>query len=248
MSIKGRINSVETFGTVDGPGIRYIVFFQGCPLRCQYCHNRDSWDIKGGKEISLKELVQDIKKYIPFMKASGGGVTVSGGEPTLQLPFLTALARELKSLGIHVALDTSGYISYGAVQELIKYVDLVLLDLKEMNALRHLSLTSVDNRKILQFARDLSERNIPLWIRHVVVPGITDNEEDLSRLAQFIKTLNTVERVDLLPYHSMGRFKWKTLQVPYPLEQISDATDLDIAKAAAIFEKYGVHIISSVVA
>ncbi len=248
MSIKGRIYSIETFGTVDGPGIRYVVFLQGCPLRCQYCHNRDSWDPKGGTETTVEELVNDIKKYTPFMQASGGGVTLSGGEPTLQLSFVTALAKELKALGIHVALDTSGFVAFEAVKDLINYVDLVLLDLKEMNPTKHRALTSVDNQKILDFAQAMSNHNIPLWIRHVVVPGVTDSKADLVSLAQYLQGLKTVERVDLLPYHSMGKFKWKRLELDYPLEAIPDATDSDIQKAASILREYGLNTKSSVVA
>lgn len=248
MSIKGRIHSVETFGTVDGPGIRYIIFFQGCPLRCQYCHNRDSWDKNSGKEALVEDLVTDIKKYIPFMKTSGGGVTFSGGEPTLQLPFLIALAKELKGLGLHLALDTSGYVPFSEAEELLQYIDLVLLDLKEVNPQKHKDLTGVENTRILEFAMELSHHGIPLWIRHVVVPGITDAPEDVEALAQFILSLNTVQRVELLPYHSMGKFKWNKLQVKYPLDHIKDATDSDLKKVSNILCAYHINIKCSVVA
>lgn len=248
MSIKGMIHSVETFGTVDGPGIRYIVFFQGCPLRCQYCHNRDTWNLKDGKEVTVDELINDIKKYIPFMKSSNGGVTISGGEPTLQLEFLTALLKELKKLGIHTCLDTSGFVHLDGVKGLLEYVDLVLLDIKHIDPEKHLMLTGVENKKTLEFAKYLAEINKDMWIRHVVVPTITDSPEDVKELAAFINTLKSVKKVELLPYHSMGKIKWKKLHQLYPLEDIKDATDQDLLRVAKLMDQKGVKVIGSVVA
>lgn len=238
MSDQGRVYAIETFGTVDGPGIRYIVFLQGCPLRCQYCHNRDSWDPHQGKETTVKDLVEDIKKYVPYMKASGGGVTFSGGEPTLQLSFLTALARELKALDIHLALDTSGYFSVAQAQELLNYIDLVILDLKEFDPQAHVSLTGVKNDRILQTAQELSAMGMPLWIRHVVVPTLTDQQESLEAMGEFLTTLGSLKQVELLPYHSMGKFKWSNVRCSYPLENIPDATQKDILRSASYLEKF----------
>lgn len=248
MSIKGRIHSVETFGTVDGPGIRYIIFLQGCPLRCKYCHNRDTWSLNGGREVSVDEVLSDIKKYIPFMTSSGGGVTISGGEPTLQMEFLITLLKELKLLGIHTALDTSGFVEITQIKELIEYVDLVLLDIKHMDSLRHQWLTGFSNEKILAFAKFLSDNRIPMWIRHVVVPTITDNELDVRALAKFIDSLESVSRVEILPYHSMGKYKWSSLNLAYPLEGIRDAKQPDIERVYRIFEEFNVIQKVSVVA
>lgn len=242
------IHSIETFGTVDGPGIRYVIFMQGCPLRCQYCHNRDTWNITDGKEMTLNEIIEDIKKYIPFMKSSNGGVTISGGEPTLQLPFITELLKELKSLGIHTCLDTSGYVNSVNINELLEFVDLVLLDLKEINPTKHISITGVSNERILKFARYLSEIGKPMWIRHVVIPGLTDDLIDVIELSKFIQELDTVEKVELLPYHSMGKVKWKKLMLIYPLENIRDAVDSDIKRVSDIMHQYGIKINGSVVA
>ncbi|AOY76760.1 pyruvate formate-lyase-activating protein [Clostridium formicaceticum] len=239
MTVKGKIHSVETFGTVDGPGIRYVIFFQGCPLRCKFCHNRDTWNLEDGKEISVSELVDDIKKYIPFIKASGGGVTISGGEPTLQSEFLLNLLKELKKHDLHTCLDTSGFISSASsIDEILEYVDLVLLDLKHIDPAKHKNLTGVDNHGILSFAKYLDSKNMPMWIRHVVIPTITDEEAALKALAEFVFTLDAVKKVDLLPYHSMGKFKWKEYNSLYPLEGIRDANEADIAKARSIFNKY----------
>ncbi|AKL94955.1 pyruvate formate-lyase 1-activating enzyme [Clostridium aceticum] len=246
MTVKGRIHSVETFGTVDGPGIRYVIFFQGCPLRCKFCHNRDTWNLSDGKEMSVDDLVEDIKKYIPFIKASGGGVTISGGEPTMQPEFLLSLLKELKKLHIHTCLDTSGFISsHMNIEEMLKYIDLVLLDLKHIGPDEHKDLTGVDNSRILSFAKSLDHKNIPIWIRHVVIPTITDEEESLRALAEFVLTLKSVKKVDLLPYHSMGKFKWKEYSSSYPLEGIPDASEEDIAKARMIFDKYSKYILTA---
>ncbi|SNS36849.1 pyruvate formate lyase activating enzyme [Anaerovirgula multivorans] len=239
MSLEGRIHSVETFGTVDGPGIRYVIFFQGCPLRCKFCHNRDTWNIQDGKEITVAELVNDIKKYIPFMDSSGGGVTISGGEPTLQLEFLLSLLKELKKYNIHTCLDTSGFVHLNSdMDEILKYIDLVLLDLKHIDPIKHKNLTGVSNDKILSFAKYLNAKKVDIWIRHVVIPAVTDEEVDIKSLAEFIFTLNIVKKIDLLPYHSMGKFKWLSTQGFYPLEEIREATDADVLRFKNILYRY----------
>ncbi|ABR48368.1 pyruvate formate-lyase activating enzyme [Alkaliphilus metalliredigens QYMF] len=248
MSITGKIHSIETFGTVDGPGIRYIIFFQGCPLRCKYCHNRDTWDLQGGKEMTVDEVISDIKKYIPFMVSSGGGVTISGGEPTLQMEFLTALLLEIKKLNLHTAIDTSGFVHLDLMKQILPYVDLVLLDLKHIDPQKHLNLTGVSNEKILSFAQYLSDNEISIWMRHVVVPSLTDQEEDVHRLAQFATSLKTVERIDLLPYHSMGKHKWESMGLEYPLQDLRDANDIDIKKVKAIFDLYELKVIADTAA
>ncbi|PLS15995.1 pyruvate formate-lyase 1-activating enzyme [Bacillus sp. M6-12] len=212
--------------TVDGPGIRYIVFTQGCLLRCQYCHNVDTWGIGRGKRATVDDIIKDLQSYLPFIQASKGGITVSGGEPLLQIPFVKALFKECKRLGIHTALDSSGGCFSEApaflqqLDELLKYTDLVLLDIKHIDREKHLKLTGKYNEHILTFAKYLSDKKIPVWIRHVLVPGITDDTLDLKRLGNFIQTLSNVEKVEVLPYHKLGVYKWEALGLEYPLKDM----------------------------
>lgn len=235
--IYGNIHSTESFGTVDGPGIRYIVFTQGCLLRCQYCHNADTWNIGTGRKMSVSEIINDLKSYLPFIEASGGGITVSGGEPLLQIPFLIELFKECKKLGIHTTIDSSGGCYSQAkyfqdnLKELMKYTDLILLDLKHIDREKHLKLTGKTNEHILEFARFLSDINKPVWIRHVLVPTVTDDEEDLIKLGEFISTLKNVEKVEILPYHKLGIYKWETLGLQYPLNDIEPPTDESVKHA-----------------
>jgi len=236
MEIKGRIHSFETFGTLDGPGIRFVVFMQGCPLRCIYCHNRDTWDVGGGEEYTPDEVIEKMKKYLTYIETSGGGITVTGGEPTLQADFVTKLFRRCKALGVHTALDTSGFVSIDKAAALLKYTDLVLLDIKHAVDEKHKSITGVGNEKIKEFARYLSDKAIPVWIRYVLVPGYTDNEEDLRLAAIFIKELKNVQKVEVLPYHNMGSFKWKSLGKSYPLENTKAPTAEQVKTAAEILE------------
>ncbi len=238
--MKGRIHSVETCGTVDGPGLRYIIFTQGCPLRCQFCHNPDTWKVGDGNIVSVNELVEDILTYLPFFQASGGGVTVSGGEPLLQSKFLIALFKELKKHDIHTAIDTSGghFVKSPSflkmLDELLELTDLVLLDLKQINPERHKVLTGMSNEHILEFAKYLKEKQIPVWIRHVLVPERTDFDEDLYQLANFIKSLTNVEKVEVLPYHKLGVYKWETLGLDYQLEGIEPPTAERVENAERI--------------
>ncbi|HDO9659614.1 TPA: pyruvate formate lyase-activating protein [Clostridioides difficile] len=243
--IKGKIHSIETFGTVDGPGIRYILFFQGCPLRCKYCHNRDTWDIKSGKEYTVDEIITDALKYTSFMKFSGGGITASGGESTLQPEFLSELFKKAKENDIHTCLDTSGFVDIETIDPVLDNTDLVLLDLKHMVEEKSIDLTGVGMGKALKLARHLESRNIPVWIRHVLVPGITDDVDNLEKLGQFVATLKNVERFELLPYHSMGIHKWKSLGIDYELKDVPDATKEDVQKANEIISKFGVKVYNS---
>lgn len=207
----GRIHSVETGGTVDGPGIRYIVFTQGCPLRCKFCHNPDTWDKNGGKEIDVEELMEDILKYKAYFQFSKGGVTISGGEPLLQPQFVYELLKRCKEEGIHTAIDTSGSVIPANLDDILLVTDLVLLDIKQIKPEKHKDLTGLDNSHTLKLAKRLSEKNIPVWIRHVLVPGITDIEEDLKELGMYLAALTNVEKVEVLPYHKMGEYKWQAL-------------------------------------
>ncbi|WP_373599619.1 pyruvate formate-lyase-activating protein [Paraclostridium bifermentans] len=240
--IKGRVHSIETFGTVDGPGIRFILFMQGCPLRCKYCHNRDTWDVKGGKEYTVDEIMTEVNKYAPYMKFSGGGLTVSGGEATLQPEFLKELFKKAKKDGVHTCLDTSGFVNIETIDPVLDYTDLVLLDLKHMDNNKAKDLTGVGIEKTLELAKHLSDRNIPVWIRHVLVPGYTDDRENLESLGKFVSTLKNVDRVELLPYHTLGVHKWENMGFDYELKNVPDATKEDVAKAAEVLAEYGVKV------
>ena len=229
-----KIHSIESFGTVDGPGVRFVIFLQGCHLECKYCHNRDTWDINGGNYISVEELVSKIEKYKPYIQKDGG-VSVTGGEPLLQPHFLISLFKELKKQNIHTAIDTSGMIDItDTIKELLSLTDLVLLDIKHINSEKCKDLVGYSNEKELAFARYLSDNNIPVWIRQVIVPGITDNNEDLLELKEFISSLKTVQKVELLPYHNMGEYKWTNLNKDYPFKNIRTATTNDIENAKNI--------------
>lgn len=244
MTTYGNIHSVETCGTVDGPGIRYIVFTQGCLLRCQYCHNADTWEIGTGKQMSPEEIVADIELYKPFMDASGGGVTVSGGEPLLQIPFIIELFKLCKEKGIHTTIDSSaGCFSRSPefleqFDELLKYTDLILLDIKHIDSKRHIKLTGKPNEHILDCARYLSEKGQPVWIRHVLVPTVNDQDEYLERMGKFLGTLNNIEKVEILPYHQLGVYKWETLGYKYPLAGIQSPSDESVEHAYKMLTKY----------
>jgi pyruvate formate lyase activating enzyme len=241
--MNGNVHSIETFGTVDGPGIRYVIFLQGCLLRCQFCHNADTWEIGTGKQMSVEEIMHDLTSYLPFIDASDGGITVSGGEPLLQISFLLELFKECKKRGIHTTIDSSGgcYSSSPHFQEqlidLLKYTDLILFDLKHIDREKHKKLTGMTNDHILQFARFLSDHQVPVWIRHVLVPTVTDDEKDLNELGDFIGTLKNVRRVEILPYHKLGVYKWETLGLEYPLKEVHPPSDEEVAKAYKILTK-----------
>lgn len=232
-----RIHSIETFGTVDGPGIRFVIFMQGCLLKCKYCHNRDTWSINEGTIISVDELLDKIERYKNYMSLSGGGVTVTGGEPLLQTKFLINLFKELKNRNISTAIDTSGMFDLtDDIRKLLKFTDLVLLDIKHINNEKCKNLVGSSNEKELEFARYLSDNNIPVWIRQVIIPGITDDEKDLLTLKKFISTLNNVEKIELMPYHELGKFKWEDLGLNYELDGVATATNEDIQRAKRILE------------
>jgi len=230
----GRVHSFESFGTLDGPGIRFVVFLQGCPLKCIYCHNRDTWDISGGTLYTSEQIIEKLKNYISYIKFSGGGITVTGGEPTLQAEFVTDIFKKCKVLGVHTALDTSGFADIPKVEELLKFTDLVLLDIKQASDEKHKEITGVSNKKIREFAMYLSQKNIPVWIRYVLVPGFTDSDEDLNAAASFIKSMRNVEKVEVLPYHSMGAYKWEALGEKYKLSGVKEPTPQQVEAARRI--------------
>lgn len=236
--LTGRIHSLETFGTVDGPGIRFVLFMQGCLLKCQYCHNPDTWSLTDGKEMSVEEVLAEIEPYLSYYRSSGGGLTVSGGEATLQAPFVTELFREVKKRwNLHTTLDTNGYNEGDKIKDLLDVTDLVMLDLKHMDNDKHIKLTSKPNDRMLNMAKWLSDHERPMWIRYVLVPGINDEEEDLRNLGRFVAGLNAVEKLELLPYHEMGIYKWQELGWAYPLEGVSAPTQEEVNWATKVIQE-----------
>ena len=213
------------------PGIRFVLFMQGCPLQCKYCHNKDVSIRCGGKDYSPEQMMNEIIKYKTYYDLSGGGLTVTGGEPFMQPGFLLELLKLAKQNNIHTCIDTSGFTNLNLVDPILDYTDLVLLDIKHIDSNKCIDLTGKDNTKALLLAQHLNKRNIPVWIRYVLVPGITDDEQDLNNLGQFINTLDNVEQLDILQYHTLGVFKWKELGLEYELEGIREATEDDVKRA-----------------
>ncbi len=236
---QGYIHSTESFGTVDGPGIRFVVFFQGCPMRCQYCHNPDTWEMGKGRKMTVEEIMSAYEKNTTFYR--NGGITATGGEPLMQLPFLIRLFKEAKSRDIHTCLDTSGIVyrkeRAEEFAELFKYVDLVLLDIKHSLAQGHVKLTGQDQKPVIAFADALEAAGIPMVIRHVAVPGITDKEEELTALGHLIGKYKNLKGLDVLPYHTMGVKKYEALGLSYPLEGTNSMTKEDAKKAREIVIK-----------
>jgi len=258
----GKIHSIETFGTVDGPGVRFVVFFQGCPMRCQYCHNPDTWLTEDGTEMTAEEIMERFLRNAAFYKT--GGITATGGEPMLQMEFLTELFSMAKERGIHTCLDTSGILFPGelaemkcretesgragnngpgeaadtspnlrleAVDRLLAVTDLVMLDIKHIRDAEHRKLTGHSNRNVLAFAKYLEQKQIPVWVRHVVVPGITFDEAELTELGNFIGTLSNLEKLEVLPYHALGEVKYENLGIDYVLKGTPQLTKDEAAAA-----------------
>lgn len=239
--VQGNIHSIESFGTVDGPGIRMVIFMQGCPMRCLYCHNPDTWSFDENKKMTVDEILTKYESIKEFLK--NGGITVTGGEPLAQVDFITELFKQAKNKGIHTAIDTSGVLfnreKTAKIDELLKYTDLVMLDIKHINDEEHKKLTGFSNKNILEFAKYLSEKNISTWIRHVVVPTINDKIEYLRELGTFLATLDSVKALDMLPYHNMAEPKYKSLGLEYPLKGIEPASKEEIMKARfSVFRAY----------
>ncbi len=234
-----RVHSVESFGSVDGPGIRFVIFLKGCAMRCQYCHNPDTWDRAGGNLRSVDDVLSQALRYRSYW-GEKGGITVSGGEALLQIQPLTELFHKAKDLGINTCLDTSAQPfsrkdgRFLAFEALMKYTDLVLLDIKHIDNDAHKRLTGWENENILDCARYLSDIHKPVWIRHVLVPGINDDDESLHKLRSFIDTLSNVERVEVLPYHALGVYKWEQLGIPYKLTDVKPPTEESVLHARKI--------------
>ncbi|MFZ5990111.1 MAG: pyruvate formate-lyase-activating protein [Bacillota bacterium] len=238
MGVQGRIHSFESFGTVDGPGIRFVVFMQGCPFCCMYCHNPDTWSYEEGSFHTAEEVFKKIKRFTPYFKNTGGGVTVSGGEPLMQIDFLVELFRCCKEEVIHTAIDTNGFhqTSSSNLDALLKYTDMVLLDIKHMNPEKHKKITGFSNNQVLDFAKYLNLKNVPTWIRYVVVPGLTDDEQGIKDLDSFIKGLSNIEKIELLPFHKMGEHKWKELGRIYNLSDTPPASASHMERVKMLFD------------
>lgn len=244
MSGIGRIHSIETFGTVDGPGIRFIVFTQGCPLRCLYCHNPDCRNAHEGKEVSVDYLVSEIEKCKSFIRK--GGVTVSGGEPLMQPEFTKKIFDRCHQLGLHTALDTSGYCDLEIAKPVLEATDLVLLDIKSYIPELYYQVTNVSIEPTLAMARYLSDVGKPVWIRFVLVPHLTDNLSNVEQLADFIATLKNVERLEVLPFHKMGEYKWEQLGLPYALKDTPAASEELVQQTVEVFCQRGINALGAI--
>ncbi|AEI38434.1 pyruvate formate-lyase-activating protein [Zymomonas mobilis] len=240
--IEGRIHSTEIGGAVDGPGVRFVLFLAGCALRCQYCHNPDSWSLKNGRLTTASQIKDEIASYAHFLKRAGGGLTLSGGEPLVQPEFTKTILKAAKALGLHTAIDTSGFLGAQADDDLLADTDLVLLDIKAFSEKRYKEITGVNLQPTLSFARRLAAIKKPIWLRYVLVPGLTDNYNEIANLADFAATLGNVERVDVLPFHKMGEYKWKSLGLSYQLEKTQPPSEAQLAKVRQIFQDNGLKL------
>lgn len=238
---EGYIHAIETMGCLDGPGIRFVLFMQGCNLKCSYCHNVNSQFKNCGQKMNTNEVSKEVIKYKEFFFSSNGGITVSGGEPLLQIHFLIELFKFLKKENIHTAVDTSGDFKLNEktkaiFDELLAFTDLILLDVKLIDEEKHIKLTGFTNKHILELGKYISKKGIPLWIRHVLVPGITNKEGDIQRLKDYVDELKTVEKIEVLPYHSMGKSKWEELGLNFTLKGVIAPTDREIIDAKVILQ------------
>lgn len=239
-NVVGRLHSIESFGAVDGPGVRFVAFLQGCPLRCRYCHNPDTWNPQEGTVISSGELVEQILTYKSFI--SRGGVTISGGEPLLQAEFCEAVIDGCHENGIHTAIDTSGFIPLEISKNAIDKADMLLLDIKDIDPDDCEALTGQSNENAIKTLDYCEETKKPVWIRHVIVPTVTLKDEKLQRLGKFLKKYSCIEKVELLPYHIMGKYKWEQLKIPYSLEGIEPPEKEEVERAKEILRQEGIEI------
>ena len=240
LDITGRIHSVETFGSLDGPGIRYLLFLQGCPMRCIYCHNPDSWDLHSGTQMSVEEIMREISRYRNFIMT--GGITLSGGEPLMQPEFCEAIISESQKRGFHVAVDTSGSMPLEECKEAVALADLLLLDIKALDEKLCKEMTGHSNRNPLAILDYREQINKPVWIRHVLVPGYTLDKDKLTNLAQYLSKYKCIERIELLPFHKMGEYKWEQLNLPYKLYDTPAPTRDEIDMAVSIMKKYNLPV------
>lgn len=233
-----RVHSIETCGTVDGPGIRFVLFLQGCPLRCQFCHNPDTWKTSGGTAYTIDQLFDEIVKYKSYMRFSKGGLTVTGGEPLLQVKALLPLFKKCKEAGIHTAIDTSGYIFNEHVEELLTYTDLVLLDIKHFDPVQYQHITGVELAPTLRFLDYTRDHNLNVWIRYVLVPGLSDQLDTIEALSKHLSLFPNISRIDILPFHKMGEFKWAELGLDYQLSETIEPSKSSVQAAMEIFKKH----------
>lgn len=240
--IIGRIHSYETCGTVDGPGIRFVVFMQGCPLRCQYCHNPDTWNMSDGSTHTPQDVYNEMVKYKSYMKFSNGGITVTGGEPLLQAQFVTELFKLCKADGIHTAIDTSGFIFNDQVKSLLDLTDLVLLDVKHFDPEQYKIVTGAALKPTLDFLDYLGKINKPAWIRYVLVPGLTDQLPSIEALAKHLGQYKNIEKIEVLPFHKMGEYKWKTLNLDYKLSDVNEPTQELREEVIKTFKMYNLNV------
>jgi pyruvate formate lyase activating enzyme len=238
----GFLHSFTTGSTVDGPGVRVVAWTTGCMFRCLYCHNPDTWTMSNGIPVTIDKAVTELRKYRRGLKVMSGGFTLSGGEPLMQHRFAVKLLTAAKTMGIHTALDTNGIYGDRVSDAELEMIDLVLLDIKTWDPERHRKLTGMDNGPTLEFARRLAARKRPISLRFVLVPGLTDDQEDIAQIARFVAGLGNVERVDVLPFHQMGRFKWKNLGIPYTLEAIEPASNELVEQTCAVFRTEGLKV------
>ena len=238
----GFLHSFTTGSTVDGPGVRVVAWTTGCMFRCLYCHNPDTWTMSNGIPVTIDKAVTELRKYRRGLKVMSGGFTRSGGEPLMQHRFAVKLLTAAKTMGIHTALDTNGIYGDRVSDAELEMIDLVLLDIKTWDPERHRKLTGMDHGPTLEFARRLAARKRPISLRFVLVPGLTDDQEDIAQIARFVAGLGNVERVDVLPFHQMGRFKWKNLGIPYTLEAIEPASNELVEKTCAVFRAEGLKV------
>ena len=240
--LTGRIHSLESGGMVDGPGIRFVVFTQGCPLRCLYCHNPDAQGLCEGREMTVEALMAEISKYRSYMKFTGGGVTITGGEPLMQRDFVSEVFRRCQALGIHTTLDTSGFASQSVAATVLEHVDLAMLCIKAFDEDTHTRLTGVPREPSLRFAEYLHSIHKPTWIRFVLVPGITDSVANVEGLAQFLAPMGNIEKVEILPFHKLGEFKWERLGLDYALKDTPSPTAAQVQQVAEVFRRYHLNV------
>ena len=240
----GYYHSYEITGSVNGPGIRFTLYLSGCPLRCQYCQNPDMWTLRNGRRVTVGRMLDEVARYASFVKTAHGGVTVSGGEPMLQIRFLQGLFRRCKQdLGLHTAVDTSGFLGARASDDFLDLVDLFLLDIKAGDEQLYYLVTSAELAPTLRFARRLSDRGNPMWVRYVLVPGLTDAADDVEKVARFTSTLAHVERVEVLPFHQLGASKWADLQLPYQLADVPPAAPELVRRVEDQFRAHGLTVV-----
>lgn len=237
MSTLGYVHSVETFGTLDGPGIRYVVFLQGCSLRCKYCHNPDTWAFHKGKKMCSTDVISDILRYKSYIKT--GGVTVSGGEPLLQSDFVAEILKLCHDNGIHTCIDTSGIVPVEVCKNAIDEADLLLLDIKHIDTEKCKDITGKGNENALKMLNYRQQQGKDVWIRYVLVPGLTDDKESLERTAKYLSGFSVIKKIELLPFHKMGEFKWRQLGLEYKFKDTLEPTKDSINEAKSIFARYG---------